>query len=133
MTFEDIENLSGTELKNQREAILTAIESLDTGECRKRYLQARIDAKIRDEKLAEQGRTIALLQQTAESLPAVQSLLEQEKRETERLRGLLRSASDRSERLKVQAVKYTHAVTAIAKLANDAISIQNIEQADTGE
>jgi hypothetical protein len=50
MKLEDIENLSFAELKQQGASI---VESLGGGDLAKRYVQARTDAKQRDEKLAE--------------------------------------------------------------------------------
>ena len=62
MTIAEIENLSFADLKARRdELIQAAFESEDRGQLASRYVQARTDAKLRDEKLAEQGKTIDAL------------------------------------------------------------------------
>lgn len=59
-TIHDIENATSLALKEGRkEAIKIARDSEDVAE---RYVQARLDATFRDEKLAEQGVTISALQ-----------------------------------------------------------------------
>lgn len=63
MTIQDIENLSVAELKSGREEILTVVGAMTISDVGPRYYQSRLDAKLRDEKLAEQGRTITLLEQ----------------------------------------------------------------------
>lgn len=59
MTLTEIENLALSDLKAKREEI---VKELGGGELAQRYVQARTDAKMRDEKLAEQGKTIEALQ-----------------------------------------------------------------------
>lgn len=61
MSTHAIENLSFTELKEHRDALIADAEKLPPAELAARYVQARTDAKQRDEKLAEQGTTIASL------------------------------------------------------------------------
>jgi hypothetical protein len=144
MKLEDIENLSFAELKEQRAELLKHINGNPLDAVAERYLQARMDAKQRDEKLSEQGKTITLLQaghgtldkQLHEANAALTETMQANEMavvEIERLRGLLRSETDRSERLKVQASKHQFALTGAAKLLNDAISMGQIEQAETGE
>lgn len=58
MTIIDIENMTAEELKAQR---AEAVKSTGDNELAARYVQARLDAKQRDEKLAEQGVTITTL------------------------------------------------------------------------
>lgn len=59
MNLSEIENLSFADLKAKREELVKAI---GCGELAERYVQARTDAKMRDEKLSEQGKTIEALQ-----------------------------------------------------------------------
>ena len=63
MTITEIENLPLAELKVRRLELIAEAEVADASELAERYLQARADAKARDEKLAEQGVTIAALQE----------------------------------------------------------------------
>lgn len=65
MTLTDVENLTAAELKAKRSEIVKSIEGekVPVEDLITRYLQARLDAKVRDEKLAGQGATITALQQ----------------------------------------------------------------------
>ena len=74
MNIIDIENMTAAELKaNQGEAV----EAVANDEAlAQRYVKALLDAKTRDEKLAEQGQTITLLQQAAEQQKAALRELE---------------------------------------------------------
>jgi hypothetical protein len=58
MQIHEVENLPAAELKTRKAEL---IEALGGGELAQRYVQARTDAKMRDEKLAEQGGMIAAL------------------------------------------------------------------------
>jgi hypothetical protein len=58
MQIHEVENLSAAELKARKAEL---IEALGGGELAQRYVQARTDAKMRDEKLSEQGGMIAAL------------------------------------------------------------------------
>jgi hypothetical protein len=62
MNFVEIENQTFAELKANRAKNLELLKSADHDELAARYLQARQDAKMRDEKLAEQGKLITELQ-----------------------------------------------------------------------
>lgn len=62
MNISDIENLSSAELKARRDELLAALKDAAPADVAARYLQARTDARLRDEKLAEQGATITALQ-----------------------------------------------------------------------
>lgn len=62
----EIENLSLSELKSQRDELIERAKKSDVGELAARYVKARTDAAMRDEKLAEQGKTIQALQQSTE-------------------------------------------------------------------
>lgn len=55
MKISDVENLSFAEMQNQKSVIIESIVTADPAELAARYLQARMDAKRRDEKLWEQG------------------------------------------------------------------------------
>ena len=65
MTIQDIENLTFAELKASGKKI---IDELGGNELAARYVQARTDAKQRDEKLAEQGVTITNLNAALEAV-----------------------------------------------------------------
>lgn len=58
MTLIDIENMTADALKAVRQQAVADLGGSDLAE---RYVQARLDAKLRDERLAEQGRTITAL------------------------------------------------------------------------
>lgn len=69
--FSEIENLSAAELKAQREELakkLLGEEKVKNEAVVLRYLQARIDAKLRDEKMKEQGLVIDGKDRLIESL-----------------------------------------------------------------
>lgn len=79
MTLIEIENLSAAlgaaELKARKAELVDAAAAADAAELAARYVQARIDARMRDEKLAEQGRTIGLLQDALEKAKQVEAEL----------------------------------------------------------
>lgn len=171
MKLADVENLSAAELKEQRAAIVESLEA-DAAELKARYVQARLDAKQRDEKLAEQGKTITLLQESLESTKAalesevskcnaiggelqrvcdnhnhqasqwsaeLRQLKEQfERQELEwavdkaKLQGELKIAKDRGDRLYLQAIRNANAINTAAKLLNDALAAQQIDNAEQG-
>jgi len=58
MGLELIENLSAAELKSQRSELVAEAAKVDAAELADRYVQSRTDAKLRDEKMAEQGQAI---------------------------------------------------------------------------
>lgn len=150
MTLQEIENLSYDELKANRETVLADVKNSKFAEVAERYLQARIDAKQRDEKLAEQGKTITLLQAghdqltdalnaKTELLSAAHGAIDQGRQkqaeltaEIERLRGLLRAETDKSARLQSCAVKHQNALTGALKLLSDAVAMNEIEKAAEG-
>lgn len=66
MVTADIENLSASELKQRRVELTKEMSEVAPDALASRYVQARLDAKMRDEKLAEQGTTITLLQSSLE-------------------------------------------------------------------
>lgn len=63
----DIENMSVAELKASKNAIIAELQA-SPAELAARYVQARLDAKMRDEKLAQQGKYITQLEQTLAAL-----------------------------------------------------------------
>jgi hypothetical protein len=62
MNWGEIENQTFAELKANKSKNLELLKSVDRDDLAARYLQARQDAKMRDEKLYEQGKLIAELQ-----------------------------------------------------------------------
>jgi len=64
----DVENMTSEQIKAQRKEAITAAR--EAGDVAERYVQARLDATLRDEKLAEQGQTIKLLQQSISAATA---------------------------------------------------------------
>lgn len=67
MNLSDIENLTFAELKAKKDEAIEAGKASPLDDLAARYVQARMDAKHRDEKLAEQGTTITLLQEQVAS------------------------------------------------------------------
>ncbi len=63
MKIHDVENMSAAELGEQYGAIVSALlDGPPPGDLAARYVQARLDAKLRDEKLGEQAKTLEALQ-----------------------------------------------------------------------
>lgn len=121
MTLNEIENLSFADLKTKRDELLAGLKEADHAELASRYVQARTDAKQRDEKLGEQGQTIAALQSGYQAL-------ERESAGTiSDLRAQLEKAEGRANRLETMNVnieeRLTKAVEAekanVAKLQAD--------------
>lgn len=67
MHLTEIENLSAADLKSRRDELVEAAKAAEQGELAARYVKARTDAKLRDEKLAEQARTLDALSTGLES------------------------------------------------------------------
>lgn len=61
MTLIDIENMPFADLKAKRAELIEAASLADIRDVAVRFVDARTDAKQRDEKLSEQGRTITAL------------------------------------------------------------------------
>lgn len=160
MKFVDVENLSAADLKEQRAVVVDSLEA-EPAELKARYVQARLDAKQRDEKMAEQGKTITLLQDSLERETAAR--LSAEKRVFDVGQELQRMASshnaqaeqwtlarqnlegeigqlkadalalqDRCDRLKLQCCRNADAINTAAGALNKAIASQQIETADQG-
>lgn len=66
MTLTEIMNLSAAELKERRSELVESMVTHEIPDLSGRLVQTLIDAKTRDEKLAEQGKTITLLQSALE-------------------------------------------------------------------
>jgi hypothetical protein len=64
MNIQEIENLSAEELKSRRMELAGELSSVKSADLVPRYLSTLIDAKMRDEKLSEQGSTIRILQES---------------------------------------------------------------------
>lgn len=62
MTIYEIENLTAAQLKERKAELVEVAKEFPVDDLAARYVQARMDAKIRDEKLAEQGKTITRLE-----------------------------------------------------------------------
>jgi predicted transcriptional regulator len=144
MKISEIENLTFTELKSRHDELIAAMKDVATPELAARYVQARTDAKQRDEKMSEQGRTIKELQlaleATREREQAAVSQVANTSSENKtlgekvtRLTADVQTAQARADRLKTQALRNQAAVTSAAKLLNDAITAQDVEAADKGE
>lgn len=74
MTISEIENMDAATLKASKAAAVEAVKGAP--ELATRYVQARLDATIRDEKLAEQGKTISALHDAAEASKTREAELE---------------------------------------------------------
>ncbi len=62
MNLHEIENLSYEELKSRREELSFEAAQASPDDLGERFVSARIDAKLRDTKLAQQAETLAALQ-----------------------------------------------------------------------
>lgn len=70
MTIQDVENMSAAELKERKAEIIKALALEDPDALAARYVGARLDAKLRDEKLAEQAESLATAAKTIDALTA---------------------------------------------------------------
>ena len=117
MTLHEIENLSFAELKAQRTDLVESLKETDAGALAARYVQARMDAKQRDEKLAEQGKTIALLQASLEKAAGEQQALLQQLKQQKAYADAGVKASDQQReeiaRLKSESAEIIAGLTAI--------------------
>ena len=97
MKISDIENMGAAEIKEARADIAEALK--DAPDLIPRYIATLIDAKTRDEKLAEQGRTITMLQEAAgaskEKVAAIEDSAERLAKEVARIAGELADANER--------------------------------------
>lgn len=102
MTLIDIENLTFAELKSQRATLIEAARKADMAELATRFVDARTDAKQRDEKLAEQGKRID--QQQALMDRTLKTLDEHEQRANQAERDCAASNGKINEQLEAMAV-----------------------------
>jgi hypothetical protein len=167
MNIQEVEALSVEELKARREELAEDLSQESRSDISPKMLAARylkhlIAAKIRDEKLAEQGKTITLLQESLDAAREfkasadaamkelqdattdAQRLYNEDKQRLEdalsdlrgsydALKDMLREQDARGGRLKAQAEAYADAITSISKIALDAINTRAIEDAVSGE
>ena len=151
MTITDIENLSFAELKAKRVELIEAAKAVPLDDLAARYVQARTDATARDEKLAEQGKTIIALQDglaaAKQQNGSLQETLQQRNQAAANLSAQVSAKEDtcaaqlkelqaerrRAERLKAVAILHHRAVSQAAKLLNNALAAAAIDEADKGE
>lgn len=164
MQLTKIENLSAAELKSRREELADAVVAaaeIDREELAARYVQARLDAKLRDEKLAEQGQTIgslngsidllqrevnrlesdlnaarnhhvALAQRAEENQKIAADSISALTTEVHSLTERLDAETARADRLKSEAERHATAFTAAQKALADAAALNQIDAADKG-
>lgn len=162
MQTTQIENMSAADLKAQKAEIVTAIAAAPPEDLAGRYVQARIDASLRDEKLSEQGQTITTLNEAlglakgeiarlqdelkaAREAAAAEMLLrrqdgdahlDEQIRDAElikQLRASLQAEAARADRLKNAAGRMHAASAKAAQQLNEALSAQAIAAADEGQ
>lgn len=159
MSIQEIENLSFAELKQRSTELAESLSAalLDSRDIDQvamlaaRYVQARTDAKQRDETLAEQGTTIsnlnnALVAAEEKSRRLEESLnssnncatkraeeLDQACEQIKELTAQLRDQDLRCKRLKYEATRKNEALYGAANLINNAIAAQQVDDADQGE
>jgi hypothetical protein len=68
MKLIEVENMTAAEIKARRKELVEAINAEKQEEFARRYVDRVLDAKVRDEKLSEQGKQIAALQSRVEDL-----------------------------------------------------------------
>lgn len=162
MAVHDIEAMSFDELKTKRDATVESLTSEPPAVLAARYVKALMDAKHRDEKLGEQGKTIVALQdgmeaakqqdsarierlgrRTAEladtrnELESTQATAAEQKRaldeQVNTLKARRAEETERANRLKAEALRNHSVLSQAAKLLNDALAAQAVHTADTGE
>lgn len=155
MALEAIENMSASELKDQREALVALAAGQPAADLAARYVQARLDARMRDEKLAEQGKTITILQAAHEELSGANAelrltvddykaglvatraahatALASEKARLDEVTSQLATAIRQRDLLRVQADKFASAIGTILQLTTEAVQAQAIAQAASDE
>lgn len=149
MLLRDIENLSVEQLKQQSPALLKKFESLietikaaegkmtaerldqlSSLELFERYLRARLDAKMRDEKLAEQGRTITILNTNAELL---NSELAKAKAEIDEQAATIEKIQTKREQLQDQLDAQVRGASAELKAIVEKLGLADTEQKRLGK
>lgn len=141
MAITDFENMTADELKARRvQAIEAAAAAPDVGT---RWFNARVDAKVRDEKMAEQGADIVALQKAGvESTKLIAGLQDELRAMTlDRDRGVeqvasltaqLKAEMARANRLRLHAERDSLAVQQAALVLNNAIANRLANAADEG-
>ena len=140
MTIQDIENLTFAELKASGKKI---VDELGGNELAARYVQARTDAKQRDEKLAEQGQTIAnlnaALAASRAELANVKAVLSAAQdsnvslgERVQELHALGTDAAARADRLKAEAERNFKALSTAEKALKDAMAARELDAAERG-
>jgi chromosome segregation ATPase len=151
ISIETIENMSASELKERQSELAQFLEdTVSIPVLVGRYLHARLDAKLRDEKLAEQGEAITALQAGVEhwksdackmdtELGAARTEVVNLQAELERAVALQESTQEalaaekaRADRLKTEALRNRKALQEAAGIVNGAIHAQVVDDADTG-
>jgi hypothetical protein len=150
MTTTEVENLTFDEFEKRRDELVAAMKEVPAAELAARYVQARTDAKCRDEKMGEQGKTITELQESLAHARERERVLGEKlraadvaavngraniKSQDESISGLVddvAAANARAERLRAEAIRNQTALTGAAKLLNDAIAAQRVDDADAG-
>ena len=162
MSLHEIENLTHAELKAQRDELVKAAAHEHVADLAARYVQARTDAKARDEKLAEQGATITAL--TAGNAAMQQKIADLDTRlvdvgnellccaenhnrqasvwaeqrvgldaEIAELQEKLASETARANRLKAEAARNFAALSTAEKAVKDAMAARELEAVEKGE
>ncbi len=67
MKLQDVKNMTFADLKAKRDEVINELKAVSAAELAVCFVAALTDAKVRDEKLGEQGKTITLLQEGAEA------------------------------------------------------------------
>ena len=161
MTLADIENMTFADLKAKRAEAIDAAKKSNAADVAERYVQARADAKQRDETLASQGATITALNQglaaatekvnalggqvkelaaqleaagmkEAEMLALTANIRDESAKALADLKAKLAAETARAERLKAMATVHHAAIAEIGKLSHNALAAQAIETADKG-
>lgn len=151
MTIHDIENKTVAELKAERAELVETAKSLPVEDLASRFVQARMDAKQRDELLGKQGTTITALQEGLSAATnqatallerrqadhaateAVMKQLEALKAAYNERTAELAEQTARAERLKAEAMRNHRALSQAARLLNEALAANAVGTADEGE
>lgn len=89
MTLVEIENMSAVELRARAAEAIAAAQTAPAADLARRYVQARLDAKRRDDTMQSQGR---LIEQYEANLMAAGAALERARQEADVLRRELAQA-----------------------------------------
>ena len=127
MELTDIEGLAAAELKKRRDELVAEAAKAPVEQLAARYVQARTDATRRDEKLAEQGETIAHLQKALDASAARE---EQTAAEAETLRGARDAAIENGEANAREIAKVASALAAAREQAAKATELANKQHHD---